>query len=606
MTKKERKQYLVNTVKRLAEVEEKIAGKKTKIGYIRLAIFIIGLVLFLAAFFYISNVVSLTILALFLILFILVSSWQNKIIAYHKVILKAIAVKKSYLARIELDWKNIDYKKTENIEPLMDLEIDIDLCGPQSLHHLIDFSKSVEGSLYLRKLLSRHELNKEEIISRQKIVDELSRMNRFCDRFLITSELVSNKDLNNRQILDWLKTGSEDKSVKSVLVILALIMLVNWLFVGLDLFGIAPGLWVFSYFVYIVLYFLSNSRIKNLARDSDFLKEELSKYSKILELIEQYDFGKNENVKLLCEPLRVKGKSPSRKLKRITDIVNMLTFRVNPFVWGFFIVVGPIDYLLAYLVETAKKEIAEQLPVWLNVWNKLEAYVSLGTFTYLNPEYNFPDIVNDRFEFRGENIGHVLIPYEKKVCNDFKFNETGDIYIITGSNMSGKSTFLRTLGVNVALAYAGGPVNADNFTLSLLNLFTCIKVSDSVIDGISYFYAEVKRLKQLLNLLDAYNNYPVMFFIDEIFKGTNNIERRIGSRSYLKSLVGRNAVGIVSTHDIELAKLDESNAQITNLHFREEINNDKMVFDYKLREGACPTTNALKIMSLEGLPVDKN
>ena len=97
-----------------------------------------------------------------------------------------------------------------------------------------------------------------------------------------------------------------------------------------------------------------------------------------------------------------------------------------------------------------------------------------------------------------------------------------------------------------------------------------------------------------------------MFFIDEIFKGTNNIERRIGSRSYLKSLVGRNAVGIVSTHDIELAKLDESNAQITNLHFREEINNDKMVFDYKLREGACPTTNALKIMSLEGLPVDKN
>ena len=189
------------------------------------------------------------------------------------------------------------------------------------------------------------------------------------------------------------------------------------------------------------------------------------------------------------------------------------------------------------------------------------------------------------------------------MCNDFCVDARGEVDILTGSNMSGKSSFLRTLGVNLCLAYVGGPVNATAFTVSPFRLFTCIKVSDSVTDGISYFYAEVKRLKALLDALQQQNTLPLFFLIDEIFRGTNNRERLIGSRAYIQALVSQNGVGLIATHDLELVRLADELPQIKNYHFEEQIVDRQMIFDYKLRPGPSPTTNALKIMAMEGLPV---
>jgi DNA mismatch repair ATPase MutS len=201
-------------------------------------------------------------------------------------------------------------------------------------------------------------------------------------------------------------------------------------------------------------------------------------------------------------------------------------------------------------------------------------------------------------------LGHVLIKEDVKVCNDFSLKHTGEVALITGSNMSGKSTFLRTLGITLVLAYAGAPVNAVQLNLRLMRLFTCIQVADSLADGFSYFYAEVQRLKSLLNLLDDNADRPVFYLIDEIFRGTNNRERRIGSRAYVKTLANSGGVGAISTHDLELANLAIENSRIHNYNFRDDVTDGKMVFDYLLREGPSPTTNALKIMELEGLPVD--
>jgi len=191
-----------------------------------------------------------------------------------------------------------------------------------------------------------------------------------------------------------------------------------------------------------------------------------------------------------------------------------------------------------------------------------------------------------------------------KVCNDFELDQHQRIVILTGSNMAGKSTFLRTVGVNLALAYAGAPVNAASMQTSLFRLFTCIKVSDSVQDGLSYFYAEVKRLQALLAATETDDGLPLLFLIDEIFRGTNSRERLIGSRSYIRELSQRRSMGLVATHDLELIKLADEIKGVTNYHFREEVSNGRMVFDYRLRPGPCPTTNALKIMRLEGLPVE--
>jgi DNA mismatch repair ATPase MutS len=206
--------------------------------------------------------------------------------------------------------------------------------------------------------------------------------------------------------------------------------------------------------------------------------------------------------------------------------------------------------------------------------------------------------------FDARKLGHPLLKPEAKVCNDFNLDQQHRIVILTGSNMAGKSTFLRTVGTNLCLAYAGAPVNADSLQTSLFRVFTCINVSDSVQDGLSYFYAEVKRLKALLTATEPDDPRQVLFLIDEIFRGTNSRERGIGSRAYLLSLLQRKAVGLLATHDLELGKLADEISAVVNLHFREEVLEGRMVFDYKLRPGPCPTTNALQIMRLEGLPTE--
>jgi DNA mismatch repair ATPase MutS len=159
------------------------------------------------------------------------------------------------------------------------------------------------------------------------------------------------------------------------------------------------------------------------------------------------------------------------------------------------------------------------------------------------------------------------------------------------------------VGVALCLAAAGGPVNALRFRAASLRLYTCIRISDSVTDGFSYFYAEVKRLKGLLEALKALDDRPLFYLIDEIFRGTNNRERLIGSRAYVKALIGAHGLGLLATHDLELAGLAEHTPQAANFHFRDEVSAGKLVFDYQIRPGPCPTTNALKIMEMEGLPV---
>jgi DNA mismatch repair ATPase MutS len=252
-----------------------------------------------------------------------------------------------------------------------------------------------------------------------------------------------------------------------------------------------------------------------------------------------------------------------------------------------------------------KNEIAHQLPRWLHAWHELEALNSFANFAYLNPHYTFPEVSTTANELVARDLGHPLLKPRVKVCNDLELDLDRRIVILTGSNMAGKSTFLRTIGVNACLAYAGAPVNATRLRLSLFRLFTCIKVSDSVQDGLSYFYAEVKRLQALSAATRVDDELPVLFLIDEIFRGTNSRERLIGSRSYIRAMSQSSAMGLVATHDLELIRLADEIKGVANLHFREEVSDGRMVFDYRLRPGPCPTTNALVIMRLEGLPVDQ-
>ncbi|MGZ8375559.1 MAG: MutS-related protein, partial [Nitrospira sp.] len=200
-------------------------------------------------------------------------------------------------------------------------------------------------------------------------------------------------------------------------------------------------------------------------------------------------------------------------------------------------------------------------------------------------------------------LGHPLLPTKSRIANDVDLTGLGSIHLITGSNMSGKSTFLRTIGINLCLAQAGGPVCAQSFTWTWSRLACCIRVDVSLDAGLSFFYAEVKRLKAILDATKELAAPPVLFLIDEIFKGTNNRERLIGSRAYITALSQGHGFGLVSTHDLELADLEQAVPGLINAHFQETVSAGALEFDYRIRPGPCPTTNALRIMELEGLPI---
>ena len=603
--KEKKLQQLEKSILKLRSIEKKINKKSNQVGLIRALLFFMIIILIPVSYFKFSLFLGLLIFIPIITGFIFVSFTQIKLLDYLKLLRNWMQIKKSFINRINLDWNNIEPRKLpDNINQKL-IETDLDLTGQRSLHQLIDFSISNEGSLLLRDFLINHNLNEDEILKRQHIVKEILELNRFREKFLLTLSLVSKKRLDSKKLIDWIKEDSGAKSFKGVLIFMTVFSVMNFILASLVIIGILSGSWLLlSYVIYFGVYALGAKYFRNTSKDSDLIKEELGKFSRVLEFIENYDLSKTEHLKSLCKSIQDKSASPYSLLKKTSFVVSVLTFRANPFVWGIFILLFPIDFYLAYFLNEYKDKITENFESWLEVWHNLEAYVSTANFAYLNPGYNFPKIVKDEFEFKTVELGHPLIHYQKRINNSFEINKVGEAYIITGSNMSGKSTFLRTLGINVSLAYAGAPVDAKSFSLSTFKLFTCIKVSDSVIDGISYFYSEVKRLKELLDLINNNEGKPVFYLIDEIFKGTNNIERRQGSSAFIKSLTGKKCVGLVSTHDLELVNLADDNKFIINYHFKEEVQKDKMIFDYKLREGPCPTTNALKIMEIEGLPVD--
>jgi DNA mismatch repair ATPase MutS len=350
--------------------------------------------------------------------------------------------------------------------------------------------------------------------------------------------------------------------------------------------------------------------------DAYFLQDGLDKLRAILEYLERFRYGKHERLKKLCQPFLNPEQRPSLQLRQLGRIIVAVSLQRNGIIWLILNSVVPWRYYFAWRLGQYKLKIAEVLPIWLDTVFELEALNSLATFSYLNPDYAFPEISPDLTPskaapsadnssiFKVVQAGHPLISEDHKICNDFAFSESGEIVIITGSNMAGKSSFLRTLGVNLCLAYAGSPVNAQSLHTKLFRLFTCIRISDSVTDGFSYFYAEVRRLRELLDEFeDTSQTLPIFFLVDEIFKGTNNRERLIGSRAYLQALVGHNSVGLVSTHDLELVTLADNNAEVKNYHFKEDVAEGRMVFSYKLQMGPSQSTNALKIMEMEGLPV---
>lgn len=612
ITKHERLHALENQIQRLNRRIETLNQRSNRLSWVRLTIFLAGLFVSIIGFFMGGWLWSLAIVAITLIVFSIAVYYHRQIersITRHKIWRQ---IKTTHVARMQLDWANIPPLSIRPPVAKHPFETDLDITGERSLHQLITTAVSFEGKQRVHEWLLHTSPDIQTIRKRQAQLQELTPLSRFRDKLSLKSLLASTnvaEHLEGKRLLNWLKQQETYQQSRFTIIVASVLSVLTIALVLLNSFAlIGPQYWIIAVLLSIGWFSAKRKERGDLFEDSYFLRDAFAQLSTIFEYLETYPYGNKQALKKLCEPFFINPSSrPSVLLKRLSRIASAATLSKNQFLWLIVNALVPWDVYVAMRLNRYKSQVAAVLPGWLDAWFELEALNSLASFSYLNPEYVLPEVCEEQDNsclFRARDLGHPLIVDEKKVVNDFAMNELGQVIIVTGSNMSGKSTFLRTLGINLCLAYAGGPVNASSLQVSLFKIFTCIKVSDSVTDGYSYFYAEVKRLKALLDELKHGDDLPLFFLIDEIFKGTNNRERLIGSRAYIQALVGQHCLGVISTHDLELVHLADVLTEINNYHFKEDVIDSQMVFDYILRPGPCPTTNALKIMQMEGLPVE--
>lgn len=333
----------------------------------------------------------------------------------------------------------------------------------------------------------------------------------------------------------------------------------------------------------------------------------LSRYGGMLQLLEQ---EKLEAPLLIGLQKRLKesGASATQEMASLSRIVGFVDARNNE-VFRFFI--GPAlmwDLWCGLALETWRARAGKAAFGWFRALAELEALASIAGFAFENPDYAFPELVEGEPRFEATSLGHPLIDADKRVSNDVTIAGPSHALVVTGSNMSGKSTLLRAIGINTVLVNAGGPVCAKSLKVGRLKVATSMRVSDSLEEGTSRFYAELKKLKLVLDLArksgKAKNQGTLLFLLDEILHGTNTRERLIGARAILMELLAQKAMGAVSTHDLGLGDLEaEMPDQVKNVHFEEQVEGEVMSFDYLLRQGIVQSSNALRLMKIVGLDV---
>ena len=605
--KARRQQALERQVARLDRRIEAITRRSERLSWLRLLVFAGGFVVSGALFFTRGPAWWLPATMLSLALFAVAVSIHRRCELARRRFVLFQAIKRDQLARMALDWAAMapppELPAVSREHPFAH---DLDLLGERSLLHLLAVAESQGGSRQLASWLLNPEPDGEASRQRQALVRELAPRSLFRDRLRLHAQMARPREGSAEpaaRLQRWLETRESPPRLRPLLLALALLALANIaLFAGAQWAGLSPW-WRATFALYALLYLTLGRAASELFPEALALQDALRQAGAVFDYLERARLPGDSELRALVAPFRETGARPSATVRRVNRIVNAAGLAANPVLALLLNAVVPWNLFLADRLEAAREELAARLPGWLAVWYELEALSSLANLAYLNPHYTFATLGDAGAPFRGAQLGHPLLPDGVKVRNDFTIPALGTVDIITGSNMAGKSSFLRTLGVNLALAYAGGPCDAAGLETTIFRLFSSIRLSDSVTDGISYFYAEVRRLKALLEALRAPDPRPLFFLIDEIFRGTNNRERLIGSRAYVAALSGGRGVGVVATHDLELVQLAETLPGVRNFHFRDEIAGGRMVFDYTLRPGPSPTTNALKIMRAAGLPV---
>lgn len=596
--------YLLRSAEKANAMAEYYKSRSRMFSLFRAAIAFAGFAAALIALYLGSERFSYLSVILFLLLFTVTAKMHASIKKTIRKFELWRQIKQRHLQRRHLDWRQLpeDDSSLPGNHPFAK---DLDINGPFSLYRLLNNCFSKQGGNLLLRWLTEAPENVAKIVKRQILVKELTPLYHFRDKATLHAAIESEDPLDSDKLSAWVRKSARNQGPRFILPLLGALAAVNIVLFLLSYHFGLTAYWIFSLTLYILLFLSFGRRLQGLFTETVHLDEELQKTSALLLHLQHFKVPVNSALHDLLKPVQKSATKPGAFLFKLKGLLIAVGLRQNPVIGISLNLIFPLDFILTNLLQRFKRQLSAQLPPWFEVLRYWDALSALAAFAALHPSYVFPQFSENRAEISFKNAGHPLIPARSRVGNDFYLNQERTTALITGSNMSGKSTFLRTLGCNLALAFSGGVVCAEKASLSLLRIQTCIRVDDTLDQGLSYFYAEVKRLKAILDAVEQDDPLPVFYLIDEIFKGTNNRERLIGSHAYIERIVKGNGMGLITSHDLELTVLEDELPGLQNFHFEEQIVNGRMEFDYKLKTGPSPSTNALKIMKLEGLPVEQ-
>ncbi len=510
-------------------------------------------------------------------------------------------------------------------KPLHPYHLDLDIFGPHSLFQLINRTATLSGEQLLARWISKA-APIQEIKARQQAVQELDPQLEWRQTFEAAGRHFKDPENNTTPLLSWLETPQEVRKNKFYRVAfyifptICILLLLGFIFADIN---------IYFFIASFVVNLLIVGRIMPIANATQQATTHsvkvLKAYQALIRQVEDTSF-QSPLLQQLQHTFKQEDYKASAKIKELSQILDGLDARTNQlyfFLNGIFM----LDIYWMVRAERWKEEMRADIGGWFRAISEFDTLNSIAGFSYSRPDYTFPELETGSQYVETEGLGHPLLPAKNRVTNDFHMQGAGEIILITGSNMAGKSTFLRTVGVNIVLALMGAPLCATRARLSPIQVFTSMRTQDSLEESVSSFYAELQRLRQLLKLVnaetamnvltedmpdtahdqlstpDVAEGLPVLFMLDEILKGTNSEDRHRGAEALIKQLSRLGASGFVSTHDLTLGQMAEHGG-IQNYSFNSDVVGDSIRFRYKLEPGICQSFNASKLMQKMGIDIE--
>jgi hypothetical protein len=531
--------------------------------------------------------------------FVVAVVWHRQIVRRHDRARREERYFSHGLARLRDEWPGRGPAGDPYADPKHPYSGDLDVFGKGSLYQYLCAAHTPAGQDMLADWLSQA-ADPATVQARQAAVAELKPAIDLREAHGLLGN-PEKPDLKARALLDWtarptVLSGRGYLILSVVLGVLAVIGAVLW-----AEFGTGPSPFLLVVIVEVIVLMRLWSRMREVTGEAGAVLEELTAFLPVLSLVERQRFT-SPLLKGIGDALTADGESPAARVARLGKLLDWWnTCLRNQAAVPFAIaLMAPVH--LAYAIDWWRRRDGQRVRGWVGAVAEFETLVSFSAFGYEHPDAPFPEIIELGPQLRAEDLAHPLLPASRRVANDVAIGPEPALLLVSGSNMSGKSTLMRAVGLNVVLALAGAPVIARRLVVSPLAVATAMRQGDSLHDGLSAFGAEIRRLQAIREL--AKGPRPVLFLLDEILRGTNSHDRRIGAEAVIKVLLNSGGIGMVSTHDLALAEIvDRLGPKAANVHFEDQIADNRVSFDYRLRPGVVPRGNGLVLLRLLGFEV---